>query len=581
MAHVYPSDATCTIQSENDVLDALRDGLDDTFHLYVNHRFIERGSRREGEVDFIVLHRELGLCAIEVKGGGVEMSADGKWTRRYGKRSEPLSRDPFAQARDNARQIQREIARRLNKADISQNKNLPLPWCHAVVFPFGTPGPGGFMPAMALDDNLLHARHMPALADHVTALMKATRDRNQRSCSDRVFEAIHQRALMPCFAISNMLSHQLESEARQTVALDARQSIVLDSVEENARFAVIGGAGTGKSLLAQEIARRLARSDHERVLYVCFNKWLAETAGAQFSTESDLGALRACHFHALCLDAVSVLDASTSFEKLHRAAKKRGPASVRDFWDHEVVKWLVKALDEGLMEPYDALVLDEAQDMRPSWWAPLSALVKAGGPMVVFYDPDQAIFGFEHTVPADLFRVRLTENYRNPRRVSAAVCQLTDQPLQTHPHAPEGADPSIISCNSRQEILLKVSETVADLAASGIQPHQIAILAPHTRTNNESTFRGIGEVCGYPVIDHPDEHPRGILYATITRYKGLEKDIVLLVDMDREDDPLCGRRHLYVAASRARRRLFAFGRPEHWPTDSETLNEPSDTHAIN
>lgn len=54
-------------------------------------------------------------------------------------------------------------------------------------------------------------------------------------------------------------------------------------------------------------------------------------------------------------------------------------------------------------------------------------------------------------------------------------------------------------------------------------------------------------------------HDGGILHATISGFKGLESDAVILADLDPED-PRCSPADLYVTASRAKDVLHQVGK---------------------
>ena len=64
----------------------------------------------------------------------------------------------------------------------------------------------------------------------------------------------------------------------------SEQLKALDSMRENPRVVFNGPAGTGKTLLAIEAARR-SISDGCRTLFLCYNKHISEWVKSQFSDE--------------------------------------------------------------------------------------------------------------------------------------------------------------------------------------------------------------------------------------------------------------------------------------------------------
>lgn len=561
MALVYPSDVSCRNLSERAALDDLRAQLDDSFRIYANVDFLTGGGDHEGEVDFLILHPELGLLVLEVKGHGVERGTDGAWTRMAGGERVPC-KDPFLQASGHARALSREIGRRLGRLGVSvRDRSEPLPWEHAVYFPLSE-RPEGHRPLTLADGHLLTRRDRPVLGERVRALMAANVQRRGRTVPASLVDHVHTKVLMPLFRLAPSLGAVMDREAEQTVRLDERQLLVLDSLAENDRFAVVGGAGTGKTILALETARRFAEGGAQRVLYTCFNRMLAEHAARAFaSTPAVAERVVAVAFHELCRQAARETGQELAFTEAITLARREGAEAERAFWDHRAVEFLFEGLAGERFPRFDALVLDEAQDMRPHWWPELEALGARGRatPMVVFFDPDQAIFGHEANVPPDLFRFRLVENHRNPRALADWIADLTEQPLRPHPAAPMGAEPVLHPWIDRPSVLRTLNEAIAELRAEGVSSERIALLAPHTLGNPESTLHGVDQVAGLLLTTNPDAGPGHLLYATITRFKGLERDIVFLLDID-PSDPLCARRHRYVGASRARLRLQVFCR---------------------
>ena len=83
------------------------------------------------------------------------------------------------------------------------------------------------------------------------------------------------------------------------------------------------------------------------------------------------------------------------------------------------------------------------------------------------------------------------------------------------------------------------------------------------RRLEKSCLAGKAELAGFPVAAIGDDGAApvagAIRYATPHRFKGLEADVVLLLDVDGSEWAMKPR-NLYVAASRARLRLHVFAR---------------------
>ena len=80
--HPDPPRIPPDLHSEREVLAALRT-LPPEAHVFVRLRILDTEANKDRELDFLVLHPELGLVIIEVKGKGVEPQGD-HWVRRHG-----------------------------------------------------------------------------------------------------------------------------------------------------------------------------------------------------------------------------------------------------------------------------------------------------------------------------------------------------------------------------------------------------------------------------------------------------------------------------------------------------------------
>lgn len=105
-----------------------------------------------------------------------------------------------------------------------------------------------------------------------------------------------------------------------------------------------------------------------------------------------------------------------------------------------------------------------------------------------------------------------------------------------------------------------MDELVADLVGTkGIAPETIVVLTPHTHAN--STLGGVKTIGGCPLRALATAGEGCVRHATIAAFKGLEADVLILVDVD-ADDPRCSEKARYVAVSRAKHLLFVFAKAE-------------------
>jgi hypothetical protein len=103
------------------------------------------------------------------------------------------------------------------------------------------------------------------------------------------------RHLVPSWEIPVRLRTVLHEEEDSLVE-ETRSQKVLSMLGRKKRALICGSAGSGKTYLAVEKARRLAKEKRE-VLIVCFNVRLAEWLRTSTSEWCGIGVF---HYHALC-----------------------------------------------------------------------------------------------------------------------------------------------------------------------------------------------------------------------------------------------------------------------------------------
>lgn len=561
MATLIPS-VLPELESERALVEALREQLDDDFTVFVNLEYLRGSDLATGEVDLLVAHRRLGLCFIECKGFGVACDADGVWTRQYGRRRpERLRRSPMEQVRTHAEAILGAIEPVLASTATHAGGDWDgVAWCWMLAFPLSRIGDHIHLPLDLPREVVLDAADLQNVDERVRTVMRASAARSPRRPLDELpWRRALEAALHPRLHIAPDLGGQLEAARRNVVRLDARQRAIIECVDDNDRFRVHGPAGTGKSLLALETARRWADNRGRSVLLVCFNRMLRDRLEAAVSAWPVLrGKVTVKHFHGLVYEALAALGRADSLP-----AKEAGSDEKRHFWEVEAPPAIAEAVEQELLPRYDALVVDEAQDLAADWWLYLALVLPDPDldPLVAFYDPAQAVFSRPSAVPDTLFTLRLRENYRNPRSVVDALAQLSDTELRAHPTAAEGEPVRVYEGLPARKVLRKLEELVASYLRDGLRPHELVILGPHRRSN--SCIADVARIADVPVTERLDEQEGQLLYASVPAFKGLDAPVVFFVDVDAGNER-CDEGVRYVGASRATHALHVFTRGAGW-----------------
>jgi hypothetical protein len=117
--------------------------------------------------------------------------------------------------------------------------------------------------------------------------------------SPRQLELIDE-LLAPTVEMAPMLRPEVERGEREVVRLTAGQMGMLDVLRGQRRASIVGPAGSGKTMLAREKARRLAREGFSTLL-VCFNQPLARMLADDLASAPAPGGLLVTTFHQLCM----------------------------------------------------------------------------------------------------------------------------------------------------------------------------------------------------------------------------------------------------------------------------------------
>ena len=526
----------------------------------------ERGAVRNGEADVVIGDPARGILVIEVKSGEIRRDGNGTWWAGPNR----LDRSPFDQARDN----RYNLLKKLHELPDWPADLKPISG-HAVAFPdVDLDTMRGRLGLLGLDadSELVADQSMFVDSDEGRAELRAFVDAafaswgqhpKERAPGQAAIDLLRAVGSQP-FEMHSMLRNELVEGEHEVLRLTDGQLQVLNLLRGQRRASIVGGAGTGKTLLAAEKARRLAREGF-RTLLVCFNAPLARVLADELeSTARDTGLLDVKTFHQLCEDLGREADVL--------AARPEPPT--QEWWN----RTLPRALDDAVarLQPrYHAVVVDEGQDFAVDWLASLDGLLVDGREDVlyVFHDPAQAIFREDVVGQLGLTEYPLDLNCRNAAPIHTVVSRFAEGGLASEALRSGGRVPELIEAApgaGTVEALRTVLHRLRAIDGEAVNPWDIAVLtaakleesavwlAPGRQYGNEvlgnPAYDDAGHHLGLPANLAPPLPDDVILCETIRRFKGLEKPVIVLVEL-REDDPKL-ERMLYVGASRARQHLM-------------------------
>ena len=542
-------------QGEARVYRSLRENLPDDYLILFQVGWIlrEEGERaRDGETDFLICHPDKGCLCVEVKGGGVGFdAATGEWFSidRHGRKHK--IKNPIDQALKAKYSVRSKLDEHPRWRAFSLGNVL---LGHAVCFPDigdATAPSRADLPA-ALVGTATDLRDSRRWIDSVFAYW-GSNVRNVVAPGRRGLEVIRE-VFARSFEVAPLVATRLAEQEVRRLALTQDQMRVLDFVRSHRRVAVRGGAGTGKTVLALEKARRLS-DEGFRTLLTCYNRQLADHLASLCVGTANLDVMG---FHQLCHRQVERGNRESGRD-LMAEAKVTYPG--KNLYDVQLPNALAYSLDV-LPERYDAIICDEGQDFREDFWVPLELLLTDydRSPLYVFYDDNQNIYARASTFPIQGEPFSLTTNCRNTAPIHAAA-YTRYRGVPVSPPDNEGAEVQFDRAPSRAAQAGKINARIVDLIArQGVSPGDIAVLIVDAanKTDCYAALRRLPLPRPATWLEEGIWNDRTVLMDTVRRFKGLEAPVVILwgldsVDWERSDELL------YVGMSRAKSVLVIVG----------------------
>lgn len=354
--------------------------------------------------------------------------------------------------------------------------------------------------------------------------------------SDKDSDVIISRILCPCFDLIPTKRYQYDLEDLAFIRLLDSQQRVLNYIVDQQSAVINGPAGSGKTIIAIERSRQAAR-DGGRVLFLCYNALLQRELKNRLSDRGDIDVYTIAGF----------------------ACRECGTGEA----DYELLGEKLLEYEEHGGFPYQHVVIDEGQDFGISDIESSCVLEllrdltrRAEGTFYLFYDKNQLVQG--SALPAFLTeadcKLSLYVNCRNTKNIALSSMGALTVPTKckTTEAAVAGQMPKMSIAHDAESAAQIIDDEIKKFRSRGID--DIVILTCKTlQRSRVSQFV------------HGDRWKTGqIPFYTCRRFKGLEADAVILIDVDealwcREDEglPYDAKNGLmyYTGASRARHEL--------------------------
>lgn len=497
-----------------------------------------------GEIDFVIICSSGVLC-VEVKGGEVSCN-NGVWefVNRYGKK-EQKTEGPFQQVQGNMQSLRAYLLKRLGKWD-------PLVSCQyasCVIMPdcrFTYQGIE-IIPEILFDKTNYHGLDETVIHSFTywKGKLQSKYGFEGAGLSDEEMDRL-ANLLRGDFHFIPSMKDTIDLTEKALCALTDEQYNVLESLADNDRTLVSGMAGTGKTWLGMEQARRIYWAG-QRVLYVCFNKGISEYVKYQFEKEGldiDVGTL-----HSIMLQG------------------KQVEANTREFFEQTLPECFLKSEFEF---EYDYLIVDEGQDLFRSVYLPcLGKLLKGGlkdGCWLIFYDQNQNLYNSNDQFDSSLAQLkkcgvasyRLSVNCRNTKQIADANTLMTGVSNVGRPKV-SGLKVQYLPYSDKNEEHKILDDLLLTLKNDGICGGDLIILSKYSMTNPSNCLYNNPVTKAAGMIKTEGQIWRAkkaeVRFSTISGYKGLESKAVILIDVDGFSEQQI-RLLNYVAISRASALLF-------------------------
>jgi hypothetical protein len=508
---------------ERDILRMLEQGLDDRFDVFHNLPWSGMQGEQQsfGEYDFVIVSPGGQLLILEIKSGDVTESDDGL-TKQYGRKG----------PKDIGHQMRRMHSSLLQRID-----NGDLPQVHVgamLVLPdHKTQSTSVSYPP----DRMVDASQIDQLCLRISASFPT------HSLADDQRQRVMDFLANRFEVLPDVATHIGQVQQATTQLASGLATWVPRITHAEQLYQIEATAGSGKTQLALALVAQAA-AQGRKARYVCFNRPLADHLARLAPARCEVTT-----FHQLCRDHAE------------------GKGLSLDFADPKVFERITQQyLQDAAALParLDLLILDESQDLNPSWVDALTQALQPEGQLYVMGDSQQQLYEREPFALDNAVQVRCMDNFRSPQRVVHMINKLglTPEPVLAR-SAHTGDLPHFHIWETGQSSAQgKLNECLTKLWQSGYTPEQVAVISyrgvqqsevlRQDRLGGQATRRFKGQ---YDSAGNAQWSEGPLLAESLYRFKGQSAPAVVLCEVDFETLTERDKRKLFVGLTRAQMRV--------------------------
>ena len=493
-----------------------------------------------GESDFVILVPSRGLINIEVKGGKISRE-DGIWytNNRFGKHK---IKDPFKQATNSLFKI----------GGYLKTKDILIPQDYLVIFPdceFDTTG------IEISDQNLVSGEINPKLLNTLNNIIENHlieangRFHPKESDLNQII-----KVLRPNF-ISNLSSKNLLNQSRKQIDKFTNEQIkILESYNSN-RLIVTGGQGTGKTIIAEEIAKK--RLLEGSVLFISSGRLRNEETKIRFK---DFDNFHCFTFHNFISKIMKDI--------IKKEIPKELSDKINSLKFEDRTEFFLKFISNTILEAdnlkkYDFLIMDEMQNYchYDEFYGVFGSIIKGDlneGKWYFFGDFDYQNL-WSKSISDEIKKKnpklylrdlnhethQLTYNVRNAQQIVVHSPFLSGVAKEKLPSRPfiikiEGQIKHYFE-NSVKHKIERLEKIIEDLKKQNIDGNEIVILSSN-RIDNPKNYISSSNIANFfKIIDLTQISKFGIdiiksdeknciYFSTSHAFQGMESKIIILTD---------------------------------------------------